>query len=162
MQPLKDSSHFKRVILFQKSVWREQEQAHLRSLEVQVYLIYTDRQEQTINTRKACKMKNQNIFKGALGSPKCQNALFCDNFFIHLCCIWDSEFRGHIEKSKAMPEEGRWGHSHNKHLAEAKPRGIHFGNALPSVKHSRICFSFFSYEIQQTSQKKNKKWDRVF
>jgi hypothetical protein len=28
MQPLKDRSNFKRVILFQQSEWREQEQAH--------------------------------------------------------------------------------------------------------------------------------------
>jgi hypothetical protein len=52
MQPLKDRSNFKRVVLFQQSVWREQEQAHRRrSLKVQLYLIIY-RQARTDNKQE--------------------------------------------------------------------------------------------------------------
>jgi hypothetical protein len=88
MQPLKDSSNFKRVVLFQKSVWREQEQAHLRSLKVQVYLLIY-RQARTDNKQEKSLQiegKGTKAFSkvGALEPPECQNALSCDSFVIVL------------------------------------------------------------------------------
>ncbi len=166
MQPLKDRSNFQETrSLPAKCMERTRIRSTPKIAEGPTISnnIQTGKNRQQTGEKPAkWRKSNQNIFKGGLRPSECQNALSCDNFFILLSCISDSEFRRHIDKSRVMPEEGGVVHSQNKHLAEAKPRGIHFGNALPSVKHSRISFSFFNYEIQQISQERNKKRDMVF